>query len=152
MTGRNERNGAPPGRRRSLRDWRNSLGLCQHDVAACMGVSSTWVSATERAPLARSTQAARLRAALLAIARRRLECARIARNRDIVMKQARRAWAQLPEPDRGQFTAAMSDLVWDYLDSGEAEAADVIGFLMPGGVYQTLLDEFFEAHWPGGPP
>ena len=46
----------------------------------------------------------------------------------------------------------MCDLVWDYLDSGEAEAADVIGLLMPGDGYQTLLDEFFEAHWPGGPP
>ena len=136
---------------RSLRDWRNSLGLCQHDVAACMGVSSTWVGATERAPLARSKQAGRLRAALLAIARGRLESARIARNRDIVMKRARRAWDQLPEPGRGLLMEAMCELVWDYLDSGEAEEADVIGQLMPGVVYRTLLDEFFEAHWPGAP-
>ena len=152
MMALDERDGVAPCRRRSLRDWRNSLGLCQHDVAAVMGVSSTWVSKAERAPQARSTQAVRLRAALLAIAKRRLESARIARNRNIVMKQARRAWAQLPAADRTRLTAAMSDLVWDYLDSGEAEAADVIGLLMPGGVYQTLLDEFFEAHWPGGTP
>ena len=136
---------------RSLRDWRNSLGLCQHDVAACMGVSSTWVGATERAPLARSKQAGRLRAALLAIARGRLESARIARNRDIVMKQARRAWARLPEPDRGQFTAAMCDLVREFLSGGEAEEADVIGQLMPGDVYRALLDEFFDEPCPGGP-
>ena len=145
-----ERGGVAPCRRRSLRDWRNSLGLCQHDVASAMGVSSTWVSTTERAPLARSKQAERLRAALLAIAKRRLESARVARNRDIVMRQARRAWARLPAPSRGQFTAAMCDLVREYLWCGEVEEADVIGLLMPGGVYQALLDEYFDAHCQGG--
>ena len=37
----------------------------------------------------------------------------------------------------------MVDLVWEYLDSGKAEEADVIGLLMPGVTYRELLDEFF---------
>lgn len=131
---------------RSLRDWRISLGLGQGDVATWIGMSPSWVSVTERKPLARSKQAARLRAALLAIARARLEGARLVRHRDVVTKQARRIWSQIQEPDRGRLTAAMCDLVWDYLDSGEAEEADVIGFLMPGNTYRDLLDEFFDTN------
>ena len=134
----------PPGRCRSLRQWRNSLGLCQAEVAAWMGVSQVWVSQTERAPQARSKQAARLRNALLAIARNRLERARVCRHREGVTERARQAWARLPEPDRGRLTAAMSNLVWEYLDSGQAEEADVIGLLMPGNAYRELLDEIFD--------
>ena len=131
------------GRCRSLRDWRDSLGLCQGEVAAWMGVSQVWVSQTEREPQARSKRAERLRRALLAIARNRLERARISR-RSETMKRARQAWARLQEPDRGRLTAAMVDLVWEYLDSGKAEEADVIGLLMPGVTYRELLDEFFD--------
>lgn len=134
----------PAGRRRSLRDWRNSLGLCQAEVAAWMGVSQVWVSQTECNPQARSKQAERLRGALLAIARNRLELARVSRRKAVVTKRARQAWARLPEPDLGRFTAAMSDLVWEYLDSGQADEADVIGLLMPGETYRELLDEFFD--------
>ena len=81
------------GRCRSLRDWRDSLGLCQGEVAAWMGVSQVWVSQTEREPQARSKRAERLRRALLAIARNRLERARISR-RSETMKRARQAWAR----------------------------------------------------------
>lgn len=131
-------------RRRSLRDWRESLGLRQSEVAEWMGVGQVWVSRTECGAADRPKQAERLRSSLLSFAKARRDRARIARCRIAVTRQARQAWAQLREPDRGRFTAAMSDLVWEYLDSGQAEEADVIGLLMPGETYRQLLDAFFD--------
>ena len=150
MTGGQRLRVAAKRRRRSLRDWRMSLGLRQDEVGAWLGVSMAWVSRTERSEAELPRQAARLRAGLLAMARDRLARARDARRLADDARRVRVAWAALPEPHRGRLTEATCDLAWEYLDRGQAEEADAIGLLMPGDVYAELLDAFFGETIAGG--
>ena len=139
-----KRGAVSPRRPRSLRDWRRSLGLRQDEVAGWLGVSSGWISRTERSEARLPRQAARLREGLLAIARDRLERARDSRRLAVEKTRVRQAWAALPEPGRSRFAESMCDLAWEYLDRGQVEEADVIGLLMPGDTYAELLDAFFD--------
>ena len=119
--------------------------MTQDYVSGFAGYSAGVVSQVERGlPFGNiAERRRRVRRALLWIARDRLRKARRARRLRTEQQRITRSWANLPEADRDALVAALSERVWRLLDDGKLEEADALGFSLPKGVHESLMDEFF---------
>ena len=135
-------------KKRTLRDWRESLGLTLDEVASHCEYSISAISQVERG-LPLGNIAARhkaVRQALLWIAKSRRSKARRKRYLEREQRQIANAWERLDE-SKGDLVEALRNRAWRLLDDGKPEEADAIGFALPGDVYQEMLDEYFGPDW-----
>ena len=133
-------------RPRELRQWRDSLGLTQAELAERIGCSTATVSMIERGTNRDPERIEAMRQALLDVAKGRRNDARWRRREEQRMRAVAEAWTDVPELVRQRLVHALCDLAWFKLDGMEPEIADGIGLAMPIGAYDSLLDEYFEGH------